>query len=124
MNCTQICENNRRKYTIPGGASYQYRPKNSVMISSANSIRHELGKTLAAYMLRKWGDVNWCDSINSLLKMLEDATNECMKGFPKQKAEFITECCPKPSVIKEKNLKTINRRIDLVDLNNELHKIQ
>ena len=61
-------------------------------------------------MLRKWGDIKWNDSINSLLKLLDDAVNENMKGFDKNKADFITEAVPKCDK---------DRRIDLIKLNDE-----
>lgn len=106
-----IAEQNRRKYTIPGGNNYQLRSKNAIYISPSNSLRHELAKCVAAYMLRKWGDIKFEDDLTFLLKEVEDYVELLMKGFPKSKADFISEAVPK---------KDRNRRIDLVRLDDDV----
>lgn len=103
-------DKNRKLYTIPSGAAYQQRVKNAIHISPSNSVSHELGKALGAYMLRKYGDLKFSDSINQALKWIEEEVKEVMKEFPKEKANFITECVPKSEP---------NRRVDLVRLEDD-----
>ena len=105
-----VVERNRRKYLVPGGANYQYRPLNAVMISPSNTVRHELAKALGGYMLRKWGDVKLSSEVVGLLKALEAQVKKDMKEFPRVKRGFVTEAVPKVDR---------DRRVDLVCLDNE-----
>lgn len=112
-------EDNRKKYIIPGGSSYQIRSKNAIHISPSNSIRHELSKCVASYMLRKWGDIKFDEGLLVALKQLEGEVKRVMEGFPKEKSDFITECVPKLKTMKEIGIVNKNRRIDLVDLDKD-----
>lgn len=104
-----LVEKNRRKYTIPSGASYQYRAKNAIYISPI-TLRHELSKCIGAYMLKKWGDIKFPEILAEQVKYLGDYVDMMMKDFPKGRADFITEAVPKCNK---------DRRIDLVRLNDE-----
>jgi len=112
----KIVEENRLKFTIPGGSPYQLRSKNALYISPSNSIRHELAKCIGGYQLRKWGDIKFNKAIIWWIKELERSVNGAMEGFPKQKADFITEACAKIRTIKEKGATEPGRRVDLVRL--------
>jgi len=108
MNKTEmISEKNRRLYLSPAKSETLLRPKNAVFISSCNSLRHELAKTIGAYMLRKWGDIKLSKRTIGLLKQIESDINKEMKDFPIQSEDFITEAVPKQDE---------RRRIDLVRL--------
>ena len=103
-------EENRRKYLTPGTISL-LRPKNAVFISSANSFKHELAKTIGALMLQRYGDIKFDEE---LVKRISDIgyyiTTELMNEFPKSNEPFITEA--------QYNK---NRRIDLVRLRDNQH---
>ena len=109
---TLTSETNRRKYLSNTKSETQIRPKNAVFLSSHNTLRHELAKTVGAYMLRKWGDINLNPELVRKIKELEDTINKVMQPFPKQPVDFITECCPRDN---------LNRRIDLVRLSDCQH---
>ncbi len=102
-------EENRRKYLTPGTISL-LRPKNAVFLSTANSIKHELSKTIGALMLQRYGDIKFdeelVDAISHVSEMIEDK----MKEFPKSNEPFITEAQLDKS-----------RRIDLVRLRDNQH---
>ena len=100
-------ELNRSLYRIPSGASYQLRSKNAVYLASNNTVRHELAKTLGAYMLIRFGDIKFNDEIKSLLRLIEIEVEALMQGFIEEKSSFITEAVPK---------KEESRRVDLVRL--------
>lgn len=102
-----ISEKNRRLYLSPAKSKTILRPKNAVFISSANSLRHELAKTIGSYMLRKYGDIKLSVWLVHLLKEIELETETMMSEFPIQSEDFITEAVP----IQDKK-----RRIDLVRL--------
>ena len=105
-------EDNRKKYTIPSGANFQYRSKNAIYISPNNTIKHEMAKCVGAYMLRKWGDIRWSDEVNEQLSMLQKTILKEMKEFSIQRQDFITEAVPKDDK---------NRRVDLVGLKDRTH---
>jgi len=100
-------EDNRKLYRIPSGANYQLRSKNAVYISPSNTLRHELAKSIGAYMLRKYGDIKFLDTLGHQLEQIEKTVKTIMKEFPKDKSDFITECVPK---------REPERRVDLVRL--------
>lgn len=100
----KVEEDNRKKYVIPGGSNYQLRSKNAVYISPSNSVRHKLAKCLGAYMLRKWGDVKFSKALVDELFVVDKLVNFIMGGFPKEKTDFITECCPKKHKDKRRDL--------------------
>jgi len=111
MNKNQlISEKNRRMYLSPAKSETLLRPKNAVFISSGNSLRHELAKTIGAYMLRKWGDIKFDKYTLLQLKHIERTIELIMKDFPIQSEDFITEAVPKQDE---------RRRIDLVRLSDE-----
>ena len=99
-------ESNRRKYNIIGGQPYQFPSKNVIYISSANSLKHELGKCVVGYMLNKWGDASWSPELSKALRDADKVVKGLMKEFSRQKRSFITEAC----------LKKSDRRIDVVRL--------
>lgn len=103
-------EENRKKYTIPSGASYQYRTKNAIFISPSNSIKHELVKLIICYQIRQFGDFKLSERIIKLFGEIETEYKECTKELIKNPEDFITEAVPKSN--KE-------RRIDIVKLNDE-----
>lgn len=107
-----IIEKNRGKYMCPGGAVYTKRALNAVFISSTNTVRHELAKSLGAYMLRKWGEVKFTPEIVVLLKDLERVTKDVMADFVVEPKAFITEAVPKWDK---------DRRVDLVCLDTLQH---
>ena len=100
----------RKKYTIPSGANYQFRPLNAIFISPGNTIRHEIIKCLVCYLIRKYNDFKITDKIIDLVKDLEKEIKLVHKDFIKNKGYFITEAVPK---------KDKNRRVDIVDLDSD-----
>ncbi len=44
-----------KKYHIPGSPAYVRRPKDCIYISTANSLIHEIAKTIIAYEIKKQG---------------------------------------------------------------------
>lgn len=105
-------QENRNKYRIPGGANYQLRTMNAIHISSANSVLHEIAKSLAAYELHKWGDIIIDQKTVDIIAELEKHIESRFDGWVKQPTEFITE-----AVIK----KEPDRRVDLVKLDDDTH---
>ena len=103
-------ENNRKKYTVPNGSPYQYRARNAVFISSSNTLKHEMAKSLGAYLLHKFGDVKFDERIIGLLAKLQTIVGEVYQDWPKNPTDFITEAVPKSNK---------DRRIDLVELKSE-----
>ena len=99
--------NNWKSYHIPNMPAYMRRPKNCVYMSSANSVEHEISKALASYMLLRWGDVKFSESVIKAVNELSSAVKLAMGSFPPQKADFITEAVPN---------KDLSRRVDLVRL--------
>lgn len=61
-------------------------------------------------MLMKYGDIKFNEPIIKSLNELCIAINTTMKDFPRQKADFISECVPN---------KEANRRVDLVRLSDD-----
>ena len=110
FNKNQQEETNRKKYTIPSGASYQLRPKNAIYISPSNTLAHELHKCIGAYQLKRWGDIKTNSRIIELVKALQKEMKLLMKGFDRCNCSFITEAVPKIAN---------GRRIDLVRLDPE-----
>ena len=102
-------EKNRRSFLVPGGNEYETRKKNAVFISTSNSIRHEVAKTIGGYMIRKYGDVKFSLALILLLKEMQIEVFRLTKGWEKSPDDFITECVPR---------KARNRRVDLVKLSN------
>ena len=84
----KVSEQNRKLYKIPSGANYQLRSKNAIYISPTNSLRHELAKTIGAYMLRKYGDIKFSEQIGKCLYCFSKIVTESMKDFPKEKHQF------------------------------------
>ena len=83
-----------KRYHVPSMPNYAHRPKNALFISRANSVLHEGGKFLAAYMVRKWGDVKITPSMVLLLQQLDAEVSLVMKDFPKESANYVSECVP------------------------------
>jgi hypothetical protein len=100
-----------RSYHIPGCPNYMRRPKNAIYLNPGSTLRHEMSKALGAYMLQKWGDIQYSKTISNYLKLLEEEVNMLFSGNPKEKADFITEAVPN-------NQK--DRRIDLVRLKDDV----
>lgn len=96
-----------RKYHIPGMPTHCKRAKNAIYLNAGSRANHEIGKAVAAYQLIKFGEVRFTSEIINALKLLEGEITRAMKGFPKQKSDFITEAVP--------NQET-DRRVDLVDV--------
>jgi len=103
-NRKSIADVNRNKYKIPSGGNFQLRSKNAIYISPSNTLTHELAKTIGAYSLRKFGDIKFDKPLVLLIKNLEDYFKLLMKEFPKEKASFITEACPKQFPNKRRDL--------------------
>jgi hypothetical protein len=96
---------NYHSYHIPGQPAHQTLKKNAVFISTHCTVKHELAKSLAAIMIKNFGDVyfnpNIIKAINEIdkeIKNLKMTKNEC---------NFITEAVPN---------KDKTRRIDLVNI--------
>ena len=110
-NKNMLSENNRKLYKILSCANHQLRSKNAIYISPSNSIKHELAKTIGGYLLRKWGDIPFYNpELLNLLYKIEVCVNDLMKGFPKDKSDFITEAVPINEPL---------RRVDLVRLSDD-----
>lgn len=103
-------EQNRKKYKIPGGANYQLRTRNAIHISPSNSLRHELIKCIAAYQLRKFGEVKIGIDIIDTVRVLDKEFRVLTEDWLKQKVDFITEAVPKQEP---------DRRVDLVRLQDD-----
>jgi hypothetical protein len=106
-------EENRKKYRIPSGASYQLRSKDAVYFGKNESVKHIISKCLGAYMIKKYGDVKFTNELIESIKSVENEVNETFKDWTiKNKDSFITE-----AVIK----KIPDRRVDLVRLSDNTH---
>ena len=104
-------EINRRKYLTPGTISLM-RPKNAMFLSAANSIKHELAKTIGALMLQRYGDLDFSLKLKKLIWEVQKEIQESMKNFPKSNEPYISEAVPTGNK---------NRRIDLVRLRDMQH---
>jgi hypothetical protein len=104
---------NNRKYHVQG-CSLNNRPKiNAVTFSNNETIRHVLGKTLAAYLIHKYGDIKIEEEVMLLIRRIDSLVEEdLMKDFVRDPHEFITEAVPNDNP---------KRRIDIVDLNTDTH---
>ena len=108
MNEKMKSEQTRKLYYTPGCNQIQTRPKNAMFLSVANSITHELSKSLGGYMLLKWGDIKFDRPlIDMLIKINDYVENVLMKDWPKNPSDFISEAVP---------IEDPKRRIDIVGL--------
>ena len=64
-------------------------------MSGANSVKHELCKSLICYLLRKYGDFKISDETVRILGLLQKEVNSVHKDWVKQSASFVTEAVPK-----------------------------
>lgn len=112
-------ELNRRKYVTMAGQSYKFRSKNAIFFSGGNTVRHELGKALVCYQIKKWGEPKLTPRMLKILSELEQEVKTEFKGWVKVPSNFITEAVPKLKTLKEKGEVNNNRRIDVVRLEDE-----
>lgn len=96
-----------KQYHIPSRPNYCRRPKNAVILSAGSRANHEIGKAVVAYQLIKYGEVRLTSEIINALRLLEMEITRSMKGFPKQKSDFICEAVPNQEP---------ERRVDIVDI--------
>ena len=77
------------KYNIPG--SMLKRPKNAIYISTANDLRHELGKFMICWMLANGTNIDyyWKDVRKSILQFCKLDLSEFT--FPNESKQYITE---------------------------------
>jgi len=99
-----------KKYHIPGMPNYTHRKRNAIFFGS-ESFRHVLGKCIAAYQIRKYGDVKFSPEMLLALHELDEAFETTMKDFTKSPADFVTEVCPNEAS---------DRRIDVLCLDNNV----
>ena len=99
-----------KHYHVPGCAQYMHRKRSAVFFNTNNTPKHEMAKALGAYMLSKWGDIKFSDSLIEILNSLDLEVKLCMKGFEEEGADWVTEAVPN---------ETPNRRVDLVNLDND-----
>ena len=81
-------ETNRRKYTIIGGANFQFCTKNAIYLYRGNKINHELSKALGGIMSLKWGGIKFDDELVGLLKQVDKKVNELFKDYAKTHSYF------------------------------------
>ena len=101
-------ENHYREYIIPGKDPKRRRTINTICVTSGNipSIHHELAKCLGAIMLRRYGDVEFNQTILDALKTIDlEVKGMC---FPLDPTEFITEAQPIHSRIKDRRVNLVN----------------
>jgi len=99
-----------KSYHVPSMPNYTKLKKNAVFLAANNTYKHEISKALGALMLIKHGDIKFTNELISSINHLDKCAKAAMEGFPKQKAEFITEAVPNAEP---------NRRVDLVKLDDD-----
>lgn len=105
-----------RQYHIPGQPSHYSVKKNAIFISNANSLKHELSKFLACYMIKKYSDVKFTKELIEGINGLANIFNIIFKDWKESHSEFITEACPNENK---------DRRVDIVNLiNNDRIEIE
>ena len=80
---------------------------NTINITNASKVNHELSKCLGAIMIHRWGDTLWSNKLKQLMNEIETETKRLFEGWDLNSTAFITEAVPK---------KNPKRRIDLVEL--------
>ena len=106
----EIINRNLRKYHIPSCSTSHHPKKNAIMISAANSIKHELAKCVGAIMIHRMGDVKFTSLVKEELESLSYAIELAVGPKFNDSIDFITEACPNNQG---------NRRVDLINLETE-----
>jgi len=100
-------ENYWTKYSIPGCTAIHRIKKNTIFVSNANTVKHELSKCLGAILIHRYGDIIWDEEIIYYIKEIDAIVSEKYKDWPKNHSDFITEAQPNGER---------DRRVDLVNL--------
>jgi hypothetical protein len=96
-----------RHYRAPGNNNMARRAVNTVCYAANNTCKHELAKAVGALMLHKWGEIKFNDVMVQKITELAKAMETTTRDWPKQKANYITECVPRSDP---------SRRVDLLRL--------
>jgi len=99
---------NYNQYHVPCCPRTHKLKKNAIFISTTNSVKHEMAKALACYMIKKWGEVKFSLEAIALLNLLDIRMAEDFEGWKENPSDFITEAV---------KCSDSSRRVDVVNLN-------